>query len=68
MLKELNSIANGMLGLHGYPVGPTVAAETPLERAPQVKQTCAESMRAGGKSAASRVQVVPVRARSYFAW
>ncbi len=68
MLKELNSIANGLLGLHGYPVGPTVAAETPLKRAPQVKETSAESMRAAGKSAGSRVPVVPVRARSYFAW
>lgn len=68
MLKELNSIANGLLGLHGYPTGPTVTTETPLDHAPRVKEKSAGSMRVAGKSATSCVPVVPVRSRSYFAW
>lgn len=68
MLKELNSIAKGLLGLHGYPTGPTVATETPLDHAPLVEEKSAASMRVAGKSATSCVPVVPVRARSYFAW
>ncbi|MEO5626637.1 MAG: hypothetical protein ABIQ70_11575 [Dokdonella sp.] len=68
MLKELNSIANGLLGLHGYPAGPTVAAETPPKRAPVASVKSAATVRVSGKSATSCVPVVPVRARSYFAW
>lgn len=67
MLKELNSIANGLLGLHGYPVGPTVA-KTTLERAPLVKETVMANRQPASKSATACVPVVPVRARSYFAW
>ncbi|MEO6689955.1 MAG: hypothetical protein ABIS07_14725 [Dokdonella sp.] len=68
MLKELNSIASGLLGLHGYPVRADVTAETPNKRAPLETAKAADNLRAAGKSATSCVPTVRVRARSYFAW
>jgi hypothetical protein len=68
MLKELNSIANGLLGLHGYPTPSTAATGTPVARAPRVTEKPAANVRTATKSATPCVRVVPVRARSYFAW
>jgi hypothetical protein len=70
MLKELNSIANGLLGLQGYPVLPIVAPGTvgKRERAALPKNENVASARATDKPSASRTPAKPARARMHFAW
>ena len=70
MLKELNSIAHGLLGLHGYPVLPLVAPETNAKgrHAGPPAQRSAVPMGAAKKVVESCAPALRVRPRTHFAW
>jgi hypothetical protein len=70
MLKELNSIANGLLGLHGYPVRPLGNPETSGKRARAVSpngESIAHALRVD-KPVVLHTLAPALRARSYFSW
>jgi hypothetical protein len=69
MLKELNSIAHGLLGLHGYPVLPLVAPEASAKgkRAEPPSQRSAAPLRAQ-KAVEACAPALRVRPHTHFAW
>lgn len=70
MLKELNSIAHGLLGLHGYPVLPLVApaATAKGKRAESPTQRSNPPLRVAKKAVETCVPALRVRPHTYFAW
>jgi hypothetical protein len=70
MLKELNSIAHGLLGLHGYPGLPLVAPEATAKgkRAEPPAARSAASVHAPKKGGDACVPALRVRPHTYFAW
>jgi len=67
MLRELNSIATGLLGLHGYPVRTFSASEaTPAKESAAANDEGAESPDQVGENACKPAK--PLHSRPNFAW
>jgi hypothetical protein len=67
MLKELNSIAAGLLGLHGFPLRTFSASETPsTEAPPDLRNEGAAPSAEGGGNACKPAR--PSHSRPTFAW
>ena len=67
MLKELNSIANGLLGLHGYPVRPAANPEASL-KGKRSTIRANESVSRTAKPGVVRAPAATVHARPHFSW